>query len=103
MPGPGVAIDGNLVIQNVPGTQQGTVCGTTVKGNLQVQNNASPMEIGGSICGGDTVSGNLQVNNNTAMTDVSFNNVSGNLQCQGNTNFTSSSNTVKGNTQGQCH
>jgi hypothetical protein len=26
------------------------------------------------------------------------------LQCQGNTtNFTSSSNTVKGNTQGQCH
>ena len=101
--GPGAAVDGNLVIQNVPGTQQGTVCGTTVKGNLQVQNNASPMEIGGSICGGDTVSGNLQVNNNTAMTDVSFNNVSGNLQCQGNTQLTSASNTVKGNKQGQCH
>ncbi len=97
--GPGVAIDGNLVIQNVPGTQQGTVCGTTVKGNLQVQNNASPMEIGGSICGGDTVSGNLQVNNNTAMTDVSFNKIAGNLTCQNNKDLTVASNTVKGNTQ----
>ena len=104
--GPGVLIDGNLQIQNLPGTvpQRGTVCGATVKGNLQVQNNASPIEIGGSMSCADTVSGNLQVNNNRATTDVSFNNVSGNLQCQGNTtNFTSSSNTVKGNTQGQCH
>ena len=104
--GPGVLIDGNLQIQNLPGTvpQRGTVCGATVKGNLQVQNNASPIEIGGSMSCGDTVSGNLQVNNNTATTDVSFNNVSGNLQCQGNTtNFTSGSNTVKGNKQGQCH
>jgi hypothetical protein len=104
--GPGVLIDGNLQIQNLPGTvpQRGTVCGATVKGNLQVQNNASPIEIGGSMSCGDTVNGNLQVNNNRATTDVSFNNVSGNLQCQGNIpNPTSGSNTVKGNTQGQCH
>jgi hypothetical protein len=105
--GPGVLIDGNLQIQNVPGAQKGTVCGTQVKGNLQVQSNAIPLEIGGSSCGGDTVSGNLQVNNNSGITDVSFNTVSGNLQCQGNTNtatvpFTSVKNTVKGNVQGQC-
>ena len=44
--GPGVLIDGNLQIQSVPGTQLGTICGTTVKGNLQVQNNRSPIQIG---------------------------------------------------------
>ncbi len=106
VPFPAVTINGNLQIQNLPGTvpQQGTVCGTQVKGNLQVQSNASPIEIGGSSGCGDKVSGNLQVNNNTAMTDVSFNNVAGNLQCQGNTPPpTSGSNTVKGNVQGQCH
>jgi hypothetical protein len=106
--GPMVRIDGNLQIQSLPGGQKGTVCGTQVKGNLQVQNNAIQIEIGGSTCGGDTVSGNLQVNGNSAMTDVSFNTVAGNLQCQGNTNtltapFTSMQNTVNGNVQGQCH
>jgi hypothetical protein len=106
VPFPAVTINGNLQIQNLPGTvpQQGTVCGTQIKGNLQVQNNASPIEIGGSSGCGDKVSGNLQVNNNSAMTDVSFNNVAGNLQCQGNNPTpTSGSNTVKGNVQGQCH
>jgi hypothetical protein len=100
-PFPAVTINGNLQIQNVPGTQQGTVCDAKVKGNLQVQSNSSPIEIGGSLNCGDTVSGNLQVTNNTAATDVSFATVGGNLQCQSNTpTTTSSSNTVKGNKQG---
>ena len=45
--GPGVLIDGNCRSRTSPGRQQGTVCGTTVKGNLQVQNNRSPIQIGG--------------------------------------------------------
>jgi hypothetical protein len=108
--GPGVLIKGNLQVQNVPGTEQGTVCGTTVKGNLVAQNNATPLEIGGSNClvnsmiQRNNISGNLQVNNNTAMTDVSFNTVAGNLQCLGNNPaLTSGSNSVTGNVQGQCH
>jgi hypothetical protein len=100
-PFPAVTINGNLQIQNVPGTQQGTVCDTKINGNLQVQSNSSPIEIGGSLNCGDTVSGNLQVQNNRAITDVSFATVGGTLQCQSNTpTTTSSSNTVKGNKQG---
>jgi hypothetical protein len=106
--GPGVLINGNLQIKNVPGTEKGTVCGTSVKGNLSANYNAIPLEIGGSNClvnnivQRNNISGNLQVNNNTAMTDVSFNTVAGNLQCLGDTALTSGSNTVTGSVQG-CH
>jgi hypothetical protein len=84
--GPGVLIDGNLVIQNVPGTQLGKVCGATVKGNLTVKNNLSPIEIGGTTpqnCSGNTVSGNLQCTGNNPVPTSGSNTVSGHNQCSG--------------------
>jgi hypothetical protein len=82
---PGALIDGNLTIQNVPGTQLGTVCGATVKGNLTVKNNLSPIEIGGATpqnCSGNTISGNLVCTGNSQVTSGS-NTVSGHNQCSG--------------------
>jgi hypothetical protein len=85
--GPKVAIDGNLVIQSVPGTQQGAVCGTTVKGNLTAQNNQSPIQIGGTNpipnCSGNTVGGNLVCTGNNPVPTSGMNNVSGHNQCSG--------------------
>jgi hypothetical protein len=85
--GPGVLIDGNLRIQNVPGTQLGAVCGTTVKGNLQVQNNTGPIQIGETPmqqnCPGNTVSGNLTCTGNNPVPISGSNNVSGHNQCSG--------------------
>jgi hypothetical protein len=83
---PGALIDGNLTIHNVPGTQLGTVCGTTVKGNLVVQSNRSPIEIGGATpqnCSGNTVSGNLQCSGNNPVPTSGSNTVSGHNQCSG--------------------
>ncbi len=85
--GPGVLIDGNLQIQNVPGTQLGAVCGTQVKGNLVVQNNRSPIQIGETPmqqnCPGNTVSGNLQCTGNNPVPTSGSNTVSGHNQCSG--------------------
>ena len=125
--GPGALIGGNLQIQSLSsGLPQGTVCGTQVNSNLQVQNNASPVEIGGTSaqnCAGNTVGGNLLVNSNTAAvsidyntiagalhvdddsatTDVSGNSVGKDLECQGDNTVTSTAlNRVQGKNQGQC-
>jgi hypothetical protein len=85
--GPGVLIDGNLQIQNVPGTQLGAVCGTTVKGNVQVTTNASPIQIGEKAgqtnCPGNTISGNLVCTGNHPVPTSGMNNVSGHNQCSG--------------------
>jgi hypothetical protein len=83
---PGAAIGGNLVIQNDPGKQQGTVCGVQIKGNLVAQGNLSPIKIGGipaQNCAGNTIGGNLTCTNNTPA-PMGGNNV------------------VKGQAQGQC-
>lgn len=131
--GPGGTISGNLQIQNVPaGQSPQMVCGMTVKGNLQMQSDASPIVVGNNpvgtnppTCQGNTfsgnlqatsnsgglsiddnkVSGNLQANNNTkAAIDVSGNTISGNLQCQGNSPPPThvAKNMVQGQAQGQC-
>jgi hypothetical protein len=85
--GPGVLIDGNLQIQNVPGTQLGVVCGTQVKGNLVAQNNRSPIQIGEppmlQNCPGNTVSGNLTCTGNNPVPISGSNKVSGHNQCSG--------------------
>jgi len=49
--GPGAGIGRNLQIQQLAaGLPQGTVCGIQVEGNLQVQGDASPIDIGGNRC-----------------------------------------------------
>jgi hypothetical protein len=124
----GATIGGNLHIQQLSASQPpGAVWGTVIKGNLTVQNNGSPIEIGtnnanacaGNMVGGNlqagnnyaalwiddnNVGGNLQVNNDTAATDVSGNTVADNLQCQTNTPAVTYAalNMMQGQAQGQC-
>jgi hypothetical protein len=87
--GPSVAIDGNLQIQNLPANepQPGTVCGTTVQGNVQVKNNASPIQIGETAgqtnCPGNRIGGNLVCTGNNPVPTSGMNNVSGHNQCSG--------------------
>ena len=57
--GPGSTIGGNLQIQNLTsGSTQNQVCGTTVRGNLQFDNNLAPVQIGSATpasCAGGAV------------------------------------------------
>jgi hypothetical protein len=124
----GATIGNNLQIRSLSaGQPQGAVCESMIKGNLAVDNNASPVEIGANntnACAGNTVrnnlqvgnnsaamsidynnvGGNLQVDNDTAMTDVSGNMVGDNLQCENNTPAVThmALNRVQGRAQGQC-
>jgi hypothetical protein len=103
--GPGVTIGGNFQVQNAPAVDPivvDQICGATVMGNLQFQNNGIAVQIGSATgCAGNTIRGNLQVQNNMAPITVVGNTVKGNLQCQGNTSITGSDNTAK-QKQGQC-
>ena len=97
----GASIGNNLHIQSLSaGQPPGTVCGSMIKGNLVVQNNASPVEIGANnanACAGNTVRNNLQVRNNSASTSIDYNNVSGNLQVNNDTATTDVSGNMVGN------
>ena len=97
----GASIGNNLHIQSLSaGLPQGAVCGSMIKGNLVVQNNAGPVEIGANnanACAGNTVRNNLQVQNNSAATSIDYNNVSGNLQVDNDTATTDVSGNIVGN------
>ena len=84
----GATIGGNLSLQRLSaGQPQGAVCGTLIQGNLTVQNNASPIEVGANnanACAGNTVGNNLQAGNNYATLSIDDNNVGGNLQVNNN-------------------
>jgi hypothetical protein len=99
--GPSTAINGDLQIQNIPaGTAQNQVCGSTVYGDLQFQNNGSAVLIGSATetsCLGNTIDGNLMIQNNTAPTIVIGNTVTGNLHDQNNKAPTQVFNNIVGN------
>ncbi len=103
--GPSAAIGGNLQIQNIPsGTGQSQICDTSVRGNLQFQNNGAPVLIGAAapaLCAGNHLGGNLAIQNNTG-TATAVGNTVGNLTVQNNTAATTvSGNLVTGNLQDQ--
>ncbi|HEY6347667.1 MAG TPA: hypothetical protein VIY49_39755 [Bryobacteraceae bacterium] len=98
----GSTVKGNLQIQNLATSAgRNDICGTTVNGNLQFQNSGTAVEIGAvSGCPGNTIGGNLQVMNNGASTVLFNNTVTGNLQDQNNTAPTQvAGNRVGGNLQ----
>jgi len=103
--GPSTSIGGNLTIQSVlAGAAQSQVCGTTVKGNVTVQNDGVSVQVGSansSSCAGNVVTGNLQLQQNTGSLLVFDNTVTGNLQCQNNSSISGMGNTAK-QKQGQC-
>jgi hypothetical protein len=97
----GASIGNNLHIQSLStGLPQGDVCGSMIKGNLLIQNNASPIEIGSNnanSCAGNTIGKNLQVHNNSAATSIDYNNIGGNLQVNNDTATTDVSGNIVGN------
>jgi uncharacterized repeat protein (TIGR03803 family) len=102
--GPSLTIYSNLQIENNPSSSaQNTICGATVRGDLQFHNNAAPVEIGSTAgaCPGNSIGGNLQVISNTALVQIFDNTISNNLQCQSNSSITGGGNTAKSKT-GQC-
>lgn len=98
--GPGT-INGNVQIQNILASAvTDQICGATVRGSLQLQNNGAAVQIGSPSCAGNSVSGNVQVTGNSAAVQIDNNSISGNLQVENNTAASAVfTNTVKGNLQ----
>jgi YVTN family beta-propeller protein len=125
--GPAATVGGDVMIENLPaGGTSNVVCGITVEGTLQVDGNASPVQVGssgpsgcaGNKIGGDLVvdgnsaqalvfdnrvTGALQANSNTGPLDVVGNTVGTTLQCQNNTMLVMGGNNTARQTIGQCH
>ena len=96
--GPGSTIAGNFLVGNLPlGSNENQVCGSTVRGNLQVESNSAPVQIGSAatmVCAGNTIAGNLQIQNDFGTTATVGNKVGGNLQDQNNQGLTQGSRTT---------
>jgi hypothetical protein len=110
--GSGTVIQGNLQANGLPGGSAilNLVCGASIGGNLQYQNNAGAAVIGGptvlatstfASCPGNVVNGNMQVDNNSSQIQVYNNKVKNNLQCQQNSSIQGGGDTAR-NQQGQC-
>jgi hypothetical protein len=85
----GGSIGGNLQVQGLTGGPN-SLCGATVKGDVQVQNNGplSQLSIGGpspGSCAGLTVTGNLQAQNNAGRVTIEGNTAHGNIEVHNNT------------------
>jgi uncharacterized repeat protein (TIGR03803 family) len=120
-------IGGNVFVHNLPvSAVQSSICGTTVRGNISVDNDGSPLEIGSAapqFCAGNTISGSLRVTNslgpvlllnnkvggslgvaaNSGPLDVVGNTVTKALTCVANTDVILSGPNSAGQIQGQCH
>ena len=102
--GPGTTIGGNLAIQNVAsGSTTSQVCQANVAGNLEVSMNAIPISIGSfqNGCFGNSVGGNVDIQSNTMAIGVYDNTVAKNLSCSSNSSIAGSGNTARKKT-GQC-
>ena len=118
-------VNGSIQVQNLPAaTSLNQICGSTVRGNLQFDNNGTAVQIGSasqSGCAGNVVGGTLEAQNNAASVSIFNNLIGGNLtdnnnagaskvfgntvlqslQCQGNASITGGANTAQ-QKQGQC-
>jgi hypothetical protein len=102
--GTGTTISGNLSIESVAsGSSRSMICQATVGGNLQVSNNAVPINIGSpqTFCYGNSFGGNVEIQGNTAPVAVHDNTISKNLSCSGNSAITGSGNAAA-KKNGQC-
>ena len=97
--GPFTEIKGNLNIHSIPtGTTLNQVCSTTVHGNLKLQNNGVPIQIGSASaasCDGNVIVGNVDIQNNVGQISVVNNTITENLRCEDNTSITGSGNTAE--------
>lgn len=100
-----VTVSGNVTLQSMTGTTASTVCGTPAAGNITVQSNSAPVQVGGSgTCAGNKTSGNLTVQSNSGKVTIGAsgygNTANGNIVVQSNTG----GGTLTGNTvsSGNC-
>jgi len=121
---PGTKIQDNLLVQHSGAAGfPSQICGATVLGNLQFQDNTGSVSIGtaSSACAGNMVGHNLLLTNNSASVDlfdniiggnvevkdnsgllqIVGNNIAGNLHCEDNSSIIGSDNTAR-KKQGQC-
>ncbi len=102
--GPALSIMSTLDIENIPsGTAQNSICGVTVNGGLQVDANATAVQIGSSSgsCAGNTIGGDLEILSNSALVQTFNNKVGNNLVCTGNNSVSGGGNTAR-QKQTQC-
>lgn len=102
--GAGTAINGNLTIESVAsGSSKSMICQANVGGNLQVSNNAIPIDIGlpQAFCYGNSFGGNAAIQGNTAAVAFNDNTVAKNLSCSNNAAIAGSGNAA-GKKTGQC-
>jgi len=100
----GGSISGNVTIQNVASGANGNqVCGANVTGNLNLNTNAVPINVGSiaNQCLGNKVGGNLGISLNTGPVQVYNNAIGNNLSCTGNTSITGAGNVAQ-KKGGQC-
>jgi hypothetical protein len=97
----GSSIAGDLQIQGTPASSvTSQVCGTTVNGDLTVQNNGTAVLLGATdgSCPSNIVQGGVSVQGNTAQVTIVGNTISNDLTVQSNaTNTVVNGNTVRGN------
>ena len=64
------------------------LCGSTIRGDLQFEDNGRFILIGAGLCagfgGGSTVDGNVQIEKNTGGATIAGNTIGGDLQCKDN-------------------
>src|SRR5579862_5625056 len=97
-------INGNVQINNISaGPAQNQICGTDIKGRLQLNNNGAAVAIGttSASCPGNEIGGRMQFNDNRAALQVSDDTAGGDLQCHSNSSITGSGDTAD-SLQGQC-
>ena len=101
----GTTIAGNLTIQNVASASTtNQICGSRVAGNLNVAANAVPITIGstGISCLGNSFGANVAITSNTAPIQVYQNDVEKNLSCSNNTSIAGGGNLAQKKKTGQC-
>jgi hypothetical protein len=102
--GPGSAIAGTLSIQNVAsGLTASQICQAIVSGNLEISDNAIPIQIGNpqNSCSGSFFLKNVDISGNTGSVTFYDNTVVKNLTCSANTSITGGGNTAR-QKGGQC-
>jgi hypothetical protein len=103
--GAGTTIGGNLSIQNVAsGAAMNQVCGSKVSGNVEVDYNATPVQLGSAqpgSCPGNDVGSTLNIGSNTAAIAVYNSRITKLLSCASNSSITGGGNTAQ-QKQGQC-
>jgi hypothetical protein len=103
--GPSTTIKGNLTMQSIPtGSAQNQICGTSITGNLVLQNVGTAATIGSGTtsCPANTVGGSLTLQANSAAVVLDGNTIQGSLVDQSNSaSTTMSGNTVSGSVTDQ--